>query len=91
MLAAVVLIVLVAWGVHRLSCGGAWTDQHRLALVGGALMFFVLLAPLQELDTTRTDNPVGMTLVGLTTLLFLVWLWRRVRGAIKGQVLDAVR
>jgi hypothetical protein len=33
-------------------------------------MFFVLLAPLQELDTTRTDNPAGMTVVGLAMLLF---------------------
>lgn len=38
----------------------------------------VLLAPVQELDATRADNPAGMTLVGLATLVFLVWLWRRV-------------
>ena len=43
-------------------------------------MFFVLLAPVQELDATRTDNPAGMTVVGLAALLFLFWLWRRVRG-----------
>lgn len=80
-LASVALVVIMAWGGRRLSRGGAWTDQHRLALAGGALMFFVLLAPLQELDTTRTDNPAGMTVVGLAMLLFLFWLWWRVRGA----------
>ena len=49
-------------------------------------MFFVLLAPLQELDAARTDNPVGMAAAGLTALLFLVWLWRRVHGAANRQV-----
>ncbi len=79
-LSAVTLILLVIWGVGRLSHGGVWTDQHRLALVGGALMFFVLLAPLQELDTSRADNPAGMTVVGLSVLVFLVWLWWRVHS-----------
>ena len=78
LLATVVLVALVAWTAQRMSRGGAWTDEHRLALAGGALMFFVLLAPVAELDATRPDNPAGMTLVGLAALLFLVWLWRRV-------------
>jgi hypothetical protein len=30
-----------------LSRGGVWNDEHRLALMNGALMFFV---PLQGLD-----------------------------------------
>ncbi|OQY19266.1 MAG: hypothetical protein B6I34_09765, partial [Anaerolineaceae bacterium 4572_32.1] len=79
LLATVALVVLVAWVVQRMSRGGAWTDQHRLALAGGALMLFVLLAPVQELDNlNRPDDTTGMTLVGLATLVFLVWLWRRV-------------
>ena len=78
LLATVASVVLVVWMVQRMSRGGAWTDEHRLALAGGALMFFVLLTPVQEFDATRADNPAGMTLVGLATLLFLVWLWRRV-------------
>jgi len=81
MLAAVALVALVAWGVRRMSRGGAWNDEHRLALAGGVLMFFVLIAPLQELDETRVDNTTGMMLVGLVTFLFLLWLWRRVRAA----------
>ncbi len=79
LLAAVALVALVAWRVQRMSRGGAWNDEHRLALAGGALMFSVLLAPVQELDNlNRPDDTTGMTLVGLATLLFLVWLWRRV-------------
>ena len=52
-------------------------------------MFFVLLAPLQELDTSRADNPAGMAVVGLSTLVFLIWLWWRVHSAVRGRVLDA--
>ena len=88
LLAAVALIPLVAWVVQKISRGGAWNDEHRLALAGGALMFFVLLAPVQEFDATRTDNPAGMTVVGLVALLLLIWLWRRVRGAVRRQALD---
>jgi len=87
MLAAVALVALVAWGVQRMSRGGAWNDEHRLALAGGVLMFFVLIAPLQELDETRVDNTTGMMLVGLVTFLFLLWLWRRVRAASKNPPL----
>ena len=37
------------------------------------------MAPLAELDITRPDNPAGMTLVGLSTLAFLLWLRARTR------------
>jgi hypothetical protein len=86
---AVALVAGVAGLVWRMSHGGAWTDQHRLALAGGALLFLALLTPLQELDRTRPDNTAGMTLVGLATLLFLVWLRRRVHGTVRRQILDA--
>ena len=80
LLSALLLVVLVAWAVRRMSHRGAWGDEHRLALAGGALLFFVLLAPLQELDPARTDNLTGMGAVGLAMLLFLIWLWLRVRA-----------
>jgi hypothetical protein len=80
-LATLTLATLVIWGVQRLSGDGAQTDRHRLALAGGAMMFLVLLAPLQELDASRADNPAGMTLVGISALVFLGWLWWRVRRA----------
>jgi hypothetical protein len=84
-LATVALPVLVTWLVRRLSRSGGWTDQHRLALAGGALGFFVLLAPLQELDATRTDKTSGMTLVGVAALGFLIWMWLRVRRVTRQQ------
>jgi hypothetical protein len=32
-------------------------ELHQFALMSGGLAFFIFLAPLQELDETRTDNP----------------------------------
>ncbi|NWF87629.1 hypothetical protein HXY32_07490 [Candidatus Bathyarchaeota archaeon] len=53
-------------------------QKHKFALASGALTFFIVFAPLQELDKTRTDNPAGMSLVGLAFLIGLVLLGRRV-------------
>lgn len=80
---ALVLAGVTAWAVRSLSRGGAWRDEHRLALVAGALMFFVLIAPIQELDPARMDNTKGMGAVGLLTLFGLIWLWRRVRTHVR--------
>jgi hypothetical protein len=68
----------------RLLKGYEWKksgEKHRFALVSGALAFFIVFAPLQELDTTRTANPVGMSFVGLAFLVGLVLLGRRVWAA----------
>ena len=54
------------------------SEKHRFALMSGALVFFIVFAPLQELDTARTDNPVGMSFVGLAFLIGLVLLGRRI-------------
>lgn len=54
------------------------SEKHLFALVSGALTFFIVFAPLQELDATRTDNPVGMSFVGLAFLVGLVLLGRRI-------------
>ncbi len=54
------------------------SGKHCFALVVGALTFFVVFAPIQELDPTRTDNPVGMSLVGLAFLIGLILLGRYV-------------
>jgi hypothetical protein len=53
-------------------------ERQQWALVFGALGFFILIAPIQEFDASRPDNTSGMTLVGFTTLLFLIWLGRRI-------------
>jgi hypothetical protein len=82
MLSALILVALVFWSVRRMSAGGAWDDRHRLALASGALSFFVLLAPLAEMDKSRADNPAGMTWVGLAAAVSLIWLWWRTRRSI---------
>ena len=86
--ATVGLVAGMVWTVGRWARRGL-TGPQRLALAGGALMFFVLLAPLQELDKTRPDNTAGMALVGVGALLFLAWLWRRVRYTPGRRDLDA--
>ncbi len=73
------LVAMVIWIIRRFSHHGAWGDEQRLALASGALFFFVLIAPLQELDSTRSDNTSGMTLVGLAALVLIAWLWRWVQ------------
>jgi hypothetical protein len=80
---AIGLVVLMIWAVGRMSGHGAWTDEHRLALVSGALLFFILLAPLAEVDKTRLDNPAGMTLIGLGALAFLLWMRASTRRVVK--------
>lgn len=64
--------------LKRLKLKGC-NDIHQFALISGGLMFFIFLAPLQELDPTRTDNPQGMSLVGLTFLVGLLLLGWRIR------------
>jgi hypothetical protein len=76
--------VLMFTLVRRASGYGEWTDRGRLALVSGALTFLVLLAPISELDATRSDNTTGMAVVGLVTLAFLFWLHRKVQIRISG-------
>lgn len=80
MLIGIGLVVLVIWLVMRMSGNGAvLAEMHRLALGAGALSLFIILTPIHEFVANRTDNPTGMTLVGLATLVFLLWLWRRVK------------
>ncbi len=67
----------VFWVVRYFSGGGAWVEKHKLAIVSGVLAFYAFLAPIQELDETRTDDTTGMTRVGVALIVFLFWLWRR--------------
>ncbi len=74
------LVAMVAWVAMRMSGkGSSWSGMPQLALAAGPLSLFILLAPVQEFDTSRTDNTAGMTIVGVATLLFLLWMWWRVR------------
>ena len=85
-LIAVVFIILVIWLVMRLSGNGAaWTDKHKLALAAGPLSVFILMTPIHEFDTTRTDNTAGMMIVGLAMLVFLVWLYWKTGRRLKEE------
>jgi hypothetical protein len=66
--------------VRALARRGPLPAAHRLALAAGALGFFILLAPLQELDPTRIDNTGGMTIVAGAASVLLIWLNRRIRA-----------
>ncbi len=77
---------LAGLGVHRLSGDLLhWDDRARYALGAGVVSFWVLLAPLQELDPKRHDTP-GMSIVGLLAALLLIWqgsrVWRRTPRAL---------
>ena len=69
------IFLRIAW---HASGGGRWDDRGRFALASGVLMFFILLAPLSKNDPSRMDNPAGMTLVALITLVGLVFLRTRI-------------
>jgi len=64
--------------LKRLKLKGC-DDMRQFALASGGLAFLIFLAPLQELDKTRPDNPQGMGFVGLAFLIGLLLLGRRIR------------
>jgi len=66
--------------------GATWTHGHRLALAGGPLGLLIALAPMQELDPERLADTSGMALVRLGAIVFLIWLWRRVRRGARPPV-----
>jgi hypothetical protein len=78
----------VAWLVRLMSRGGAWNDKHKLALLTGVVVFWVLLAPLQEMDTNRTDNPTGLTVVSFFVVLLLLWLRWKTRRRVRGEAAE---
>jgi 8-oxo-dGTP pyrophosphatase MutT (NUDIX family) len=61
----------------RLFRRGGDFDRRLWALVSGALGFFILLAPLQELDPARPDDTSGMTLVAVGTAALLGFVARK--------------
>ena len=81
----VVLIVGSGFVVAVISYvqGFNWKNATRLHLLGvasGPAVFFSLIAFIQEMDTTRLDNPTGMSIVGLVSLIMLFLLWRKVKS-----------
>lgn len=79
MLYGVLMVFVVARFLRRFDWHGKASDMHVFALCSGALMFFLVFAPLQELDETRVDVRTGMSLVALVFALGLIWLGLRVK------------
>jgi len=79
MLYGPLLIFLTAEFITRYNWHQKPTDIHTLALCSGALTFFLIFAPLQELDKTRTDNTQGMILVALATITALIILRHKIK------------
>jgi len=79
----IIFAVVFLFLIHRASGYGSWQDDGRLALVSGALTFFILLGPISENDATRLDNPAGMTLVAIATLFALLWMRFRIKKRTK--------
>ncbi len=83
-LITMVFLVLITWSYGRMllrlrGSEMSLSPRHQWALAVGPLAFFVILAPLQEIDATRLDNTSGMFWVGVATLVFLIWLARRLK------------
>jgi hypothetical protein len=73
MLLLVIYDLFLLWLVVRWNgAGGAWDDRHRLALINGALAFFLVFGPL----TTNGQYPV----MYFSNPVFLLWLWWVYRG-----------
>ncbi len=87
LIGALAVLALVAF--RRVLASARWGTERAVAACAGALTFFVVLAPLQQLDATRPDNTSGMALVGLAGVAFLAWVWKRVTGSRSATALGA--
>jgi len=81
-LLAAVVVICLRYG----SAPSRWAHLRQLALASGALAFFVILAPLQQLDPAHAVERRGMALVGLAMASLLVWLIWRTRNAERGLI-----
>jgi hypothetical protein len=73
------LVFLILRFLKRFNWHQEPNGTHLFALVSGALTFFIVFAPLQELDKNRNDVTTGMSLVGLAFALGLIWLGLQVK------------
>jgi hypothetical protein len=71
-----------------MSRGGAWNDKHKLALLTGVLLFWVLLSPLQEISPDRPDDTTGMTVVAFLAVLLLIWLRWKTRRRVRAETAE---
>lgn len=90
MTATILWLIATVWAVHAMSRGGIWNDKHKLGLITGALLFWMLLAPLQEIAPDRLDDTTGLTVVAFLTLLLLIWLRGKVRRRVRSETVVAL-
>lgn len=86
------IVALVAFGVWRVRTWSArpgWGAQQRLALASGVIGFFLLLAPVIELNHPGGKPTQGMTLVALLWLAGLIALALR-EGRLAARVAPSV-
>ncbi|HKZ94391.1 MAG TPA: hypothetical protein VJ249_07420 [Candidatus Bathyarchaeia archaeon] len=79
MLYGPLLIFLMFIFLKRFNWGEKASDMHVFALCSGALTFFLVFAPLQELDKSRKDVTAGMSLVALAFAIGLIWLGLKIK------------
>jgi len=79
MLYGLLLVFLMARFIIRFNWREKASDMHVFALGSGALTFFLVFAPLQELDKSRSDITTGMSLVALAFAIGLIWMGLRIR------------
>jgi hypothetical protein len=87
MLYGLLLVFVMARFIMRFNWREKASDMHVFALSSGALTFFLVFAPLQELDKSRQDITAGMSLVALAFAIGLIWLRLRIRR--RGRVLTS--
>ena len=75
------LAAMVVIGLRYAGAPSRWVHLRQLALASGALTFFIILAPLQQLDPAHAVARRGMALVGLAMACLLVWLAWQTRNA----------
>ncbi len=94
---AILLIFLLVLAVgfailHMSSNILGWTERHQVALVSGALAFFVLLAPITEITHwQRPESLGGLTFVALICAGLLYLLNRRIRKREQKQQMQQQR
>lgn len=80
--ALMVLGFLLVYAMAKFLKMYKWNKEtlyHKFSLTAGALGFLIVLAPLQELDASRPDDPRGMTIVGIVSLILLLLLAKRIQ------------
>ncbi len=91
MLLALSLFAAIAAVIVRMAGkGAAWSDRRQLAFATGLLTFYVILAPVWEVNNSaRPDNTAGMSIVGIAAAIFLIWIARHVVQREAAQVVPA--